>query len=292
MELFINIKDSNLFFAHLKFFKQLARLHSISISMKLINKKHFTSLRQQINEIIYCDEAKEFYTHSLESSLSEALSSLKKSNVHDDRLTIPIEKLEKLKGKLFDMMRGIIDGSQNDSDNDWNVICHGDIWINNIMLNSDDNKVKLIDLQTMRYTSPIIDILHFIYSSTERSLRQQYLHKLIAVYHKTLISTIKTFTTTTVDEKQINSIEQKFTIENLHNEFNSKSLYGLGICMWLLPAITFDPNNIPNLDNVQMEHFQTREQEKLMAEMQTPDYHRRMKDIVLEFYENGFLEQI
>lgn len=54
------------------------------------------------------------------------------------------------------------------SDENWMVLCHGDLWINNLMFQNDINgkvkNVKIIDLQAMRYSSPLCDIIQFLYS--------------------------------------------------------------------------------------------------------------------------------
>ncbi|KXJ72219.1 hypothetical protein RP20_CCG018573 [Aedes albopictus] len=62
--------------------------------------------------------------------------------------------------------------------------------------------------------------------------------------------------------------------------------------MWLLPAVTFHPDHIPDLDQVTMNDFKTKNHEKTIAQMLSADYHTRMKDTVLEFYRKGFLDSV
>lgn len=261
-------------------------MHGVSLAAKRVHTDEFATILGYVNESIYCPEAGKFYTHSLESSLKEALFSLRKSNGGGE-LTPSIERVEKLAGKLYEVMCR----SVRESNGNWMVICHGDLWINNLMFRyNNDNEVdsvKFVDLQTLRYTSPVIDILHFLYTSTELPVREQYMEQLLDDYVDSLHATLCRFIPNKNDVETIESLQT-----TIRQEMNARSLYGLGICMWLMPAVTFHPDNIPDLDAVTMNDFTSENQEKTMTQMQTPEYHVRMKETVMEFYMKGILNQI
>lgn len=65
---------------------------------------------------------------------------------------------------MFTMMKDKILSSQEP----WKVLCHGDLWINNLLFRSDVDgnveSVKIVDLQAMRYSSPVSDIIQFLYA--------------------------------------------------------------------------------------------------------------------------------
>lgn len=263
----------------------MGELHGVSLAAKRLHTDDFQEIISHINESIYCSSAAKFFTHSLESSLNETLFSLRKSNLTDKNLSKPIECIEKLRGKLYDTMcRCVCETSDN-----WMVICHGDLWINNLMFCYDDSNqvcnVKFVDLQTLRYTSPVIDILHFLYTSTEYDVRHQHMDQLLNDYVESLHETLCHFAKSDTNVESIDVLKQ-----TIQHEMRIRSMYGLGIGMWLMPAVTFDPNNIINLDEVTMDDFTSSNQEKNMTQMQTPAYHKRMKEIALEFYENGILK--
>lgn len=44
-----------------------------------------------------------------------------------------------------------------------------------------------------------------------------------------------------------------------------------------------------DLDVMTLNDFKDSKVEKAITQMQTPEYHARMKDVVLEFYQNGYL---
>lgn len=63
-----------------------------------------------IGESIYCSEAAEFFTQSLECSLKEALFSLRKSSQTYAALEPAIQQIELLKGQLFRKMYECVRG--------------------------------------------------------------------------------------------------------------------------------------------------------------------------------------
>jgi len=252
--------------------------------MKYLRPNIFKNICNNIHDVVYCTESAEFYSKIIESALNDAIKSIK-NTYKDDIKLIPIMKnLEKLlNGNLYNKMMKIILEKSNT-----NVICHGDLWINNLMFhyNTINNKCDncyLIDLQSIRYTSPIIDLLHFIYTSTIKQVRYQYLYQLLNDYHNSLIDTLTIHLYNNVNI--LDAYKKQFNINNIINEFKNKSIYGFGVGLWLLPAITFHPDNIINLDNVTLNDITNNKANNLL----TDDYHLRVKDIIWEFMESGLI---
>lgn len=264
--------------------KELANFHAVSLAMKKIQPVVFLSMKEKVAEIVYNAQAAEFYTHSLETSLRGTLDSLHYSN-KDGKLDAPIRAIERLSGELYNIMTTVV----RNSFEPWNVLCHGDVWVNNLMFDENQDRVKLVDLQTMRYTSPVIDLLHLLYTSTSAALRASHTDELIRDYHEALIEALRTYVPAE-QSSLLAGMEATFTYANLRAEYKARILYGLGVAMWLLPAVTFHPDHIPDLDSVTMNDF-TRNHEKTIAQMLSPDYHSRMRDTVLEFYQNGYLTE-
>lgn len=255
--------------------------------MKVIDPLGFHSAKGHLNEVVYCMSAIDFYTHSLESSLKEALFSLRQSNKHGE-LDGPIQKIDRMRGKLFKIMFKCV----VDVEEPWAVLCHGDLWINNLLFKYNKSNVcegvKLVDLQTMRYSSPVIDILHFLYTSTEYKLREKYMDQLLLDYTVSLLKTMQRLTGHYGTDPKVFNLE----LDGIRRQMQEKALYGLGICMWLMPAVTFHPDKIPDLDAVSLSDFENSNQADAMTQMQTPEYHTRMKETVMEFMNRGYLNNI
>ena len=84
----------------------------------------------------------------------------------------------------------------------------------------------------------------------------------------------------------------QFTPTSILQEFRSKILYGLGTSLCLLPAISFDADNIPDLNDVTLQDFNSGSHTSLIVNRHTEFYHKRLRDIVFEFHEMGFLDEI
>lgn len=178
---------------------------------------------------------------------------------------------------------------QNTNDN-WKVICHGDLWINNLMFRYDTNgkvnHVKFVDLQTVRYTNPVCDILMFLYSSTEKDVRFKYMDQLIRIYHESLVSRLHDYLGKKYTDDLI-AIEEDFTFERIMKELSIRALYGLGTSLWVLPAITFV--SLTDIDSLLSSVMDKKTHDEILTNMQSKEYHIRVKDIVQEFHLRGYL---
>lgn len=71
-----------------------------------------------------------------------------------------------------------------------NVICHRDLWANNIMFKHDSNGTPLgcylIDFQTVRYCPPAMDVVLSLYFTTDRTIRDRHFESFLKIYHDTL----------------------------------------------------------------------------------------------------------
>lgn len=137
----------------------------------------------------------------------------------------------------------------------------------------------------MRYTSYIFDILHFMFTSTKRELRDAHTNRLLETYCNALHNRLEQLLNSNA---HLASIRETFSLENIIKEFTGHALYGLAVSMWVLPAVTFDPNNIPNLDAIS-EALPNANEIKVTQKL-TQEYHTRIKDLALEFHHNGYFD--
>lgn len=131
----------------------------MSLAMKVFDPVTFHNAVSKMHEVVFTESAKEFFSHVLDNTLSGAISSLSSYSNTNGELEKPIEILKRLKGEqLYAIMMDHV----NNSNDNWKVICHGDLWINNLMFHYHNNKVKhvkFVDLQTIRYSNLTCDIL-------------------------------------------------------------------------------------------------------------------------------------
>ncbi|KAI4465935.1 hypothetical protein MML48_3g00009081 [Holotrichia oblita] len=106
-----------------------------------------------------------------------------------------------------------------------NVICHGDLWPGNIMFKDENlNPVKciLIDFQMYRYTPPALDVMLFLYLSTDREFRFKYREKCLDVYYENLCAIL--------EENSIIT-SNILTKDDFLNSCNYYELFGITQCL-------------------------------------------------------------
>ncbi|KAF2879853.1 hypothetical protein ILUMI_26310 [Ignelater luminosus] len=89
------------------------------------------------------------------------------------------KKIEKIYERVYELAKP--------SEEFRNTLCHGDPWVNNILVQKVDGKptdAKLIDFQLMRYCPPAQDLLGFIYLTTNRKFRHNHLDEILEIYYK------------------------------------------------------------------------------------------------------------
>lgn len=114
-------------------------------------------------------------------------------------------------------------------DSRFSVLCHGDLWVNNIMFKySAEGKVQdclLVDYQICNYNSPALDLHYFIFSSLHKDLRLTQIDNIIALYHKELLANLK----------RLGYKKTPTTLLQLQKDFLATGLFGLGTALGTFP---------------------------------------------------------
>ncbi|KAK9874642.1 hypothetical protein WA026_005468 [Henosepilachna vigintioctopunctata] len=80
---------------------------------------------------------------------------------------------------------------------EYGTVTHCDVWTSNIMVLKNSNgvatKLKLLDLQLTNYSSPIRDLIFFMFTSVQNDILLENLDCLIEYYHENFVDTLKYF---------------------------------------------------------------------------------------------------
>lgn len=125
------------------------------------------------------------------------------------------------------------------------VLNHGDFWVNNMMFHycpetGKPDQVRFIDFQMSRYSTPVLDLQYFMYSSASEQVRSEYTEHLLQVYHTELQDTLRT----------LGSDHHIYTIEQMKKEYEERSLFGLITACTLLSAVLADPAEAFDMENI------------------------------------------
>ena len=82
---------------------------------------------------------------------------------------------------LADDIMNRIKGATIRQDSGFNVLNHGDLWINNLMFKNRTDEIRFLDFQLTHYSSPAIDLHYFITTSANVEVRRNHRDHLIQV---------------------------------------------------------------------------------------------------------------
>ncbi|XP_029160636.1 uncharacterized protein LOC114932532 [Nylanderia fulva] len=129
-------------------------------------------------------------------------------------------------------------------EDDFNVINHGDCWVNNMMFKYDDEGNPIghifVDFQLCVYASPALDLLYFLSTSPSPDVIENNKDVLINEYLNTLSATMK----------QLNCKTQPPTMEKLKDSIKRRASYGMIASFTVLPLVLIDKSEVKDLDEI------------------------------------------
>ncbi|XP_034117796.1 uncharacterized protein LOC117576831 isoform X1 [Drosophila albomicans] len=120
--------------------------------------------------------------------------------------------------------------------NEFNVINHGDCWINNLLFKFGPNKelvdVIFVDFQLPKYGHPSTDLLNFIMTSVHIDLKLKEFDFFIKYYHDHLIEHLLL----------LGYSERMPTLKELHSQLYKYGIWAITASVMVLPIVLLDPN--------------------------------------------------
>jgi hypothetical protein len=256
----------------------------MSLALKLLNPKTFQKIRDSIEEVIYVQDAARIFSVYFENSLKMATECLRSVSHNDGSFDADIKKIDGFSGNVFRIMSELVKPKEP-----WSVICHGDCWSNNFLFRYSQarqvEEVRLLDLQIARYASPAIDILHFLYTSTQAGMRRRHYDQLLRIYHSTLNDTVRRL----MVGSPYGNTEVFLPFQQLQDELEKHRIYGFFNALSLLPAVHADPDNVPDLETITEDELFSHEILDSLISYQTPTYRQSIRDLVQEYRVHGYL---
>ncbi|XP_063697094.1 uncharacterized protein LOC134828071 [Culicoides brevitarsis] len=180
--------------------------------------------------------------------------------------------------------------SNTENSGKYTVIGHGDCWNNNFMYKygptGTAQEVMLLDWQLSKYGSPIIDLVYFLFTATDKEARDAYYDDLLKLYHGSMSSLMQKFG---------ESVENIFPIAVFHEELKKFGKFGLIIALFNLNVVTIPEEESPNVDE-SIEKLMNPDKRcdsdiSMIKAIKTnnPKVAPRLKDIVLDIDRFGYL---
>lgn len=144
--------------------------------------------------------------------------------------------------------------------------------------------ISLLDYQIGRYSSPILDLVYFLFSSTDKPLRDNYYTEVIQLYHKALSTNLT---------KMGSDANKLFSFEDLQAQLKEFGGYALILTPMLLNIMTTKPDDIPDLDNL-AEEFKDKGlsmeegMKAFMNDSAIDKFNARIRDVVQDVLRLGY----
>lgn len=125
-------------------------------------------------------------------------------------------------------------------------------------------------------------MVYFLFSSTDKPLRDNYYTEVIQLYHKALSTTLT---------KLGSDAEKLFSFDDLQNQLKKFGRYALIITPMLLNIITSKADDIPDLDNLAEEFKDKPIEEGMKAfinDAANDKFDARMRDVIQDVVRLGY----
>lgn len=120
--------------------------------------------------------------------------------------------------------------------------------------------VRLLDLQICRKASPVTDLNYLMYSSLNGPVRKNNLQAFLKTYYESF-------------SQVLSDVGQKtpFTLEELKKEYHDKNLFGLLMCLMVVPFVVAEGSDVIDFDEMtgDMEADMKQHQQKMLGQMET-----------------------
>ncbi|KAK6621462.1 hypothetical protein RUM44_001269 [Polyplax serrata] len=264
--------------------KALAKFHGLSLGMKSLEPELFQSeVVDSVTECLFKTENEEWYRDYYKSATENAVEFVKECLVTTEDRTKYLDKFENfLDESFFGRMVRLVQPEEPIS-----VVCHGDCWTNNILFKYTEtgqlSRLCFLDFQLIRYGSPALDLVNFLYVCTSSVLRSSHMNYLIGVY----CDTLKGFLLKLGSSSDLFG-GLDFT-DIIHQEIHRCGKFGLGLAVDMIPISTCDSDQAPDLYADVAENSEREGESEKPVWTKSEVCRRRMTDLVQELIDKGDL---
>jgi len=211
--------------------EKLAKLHAASVRRVELKGPY----PEIFTEGIFSEKSREVFETMSKKSNDMMLECFKEYEDNEEYA----DKLPRLVETLVDKSISLAEIDHKE----FNVLNHGDSWLNNLMFQYDSSgKLKetlLVDFQVSKYGSPVNDLYYFLISSTQLDIKVEQFDYFIRYYYDHLVKNLTLLNCTTTPP----------TLKELHCSLLKHGFLGFATIVGVASICLLEPTKDANFDN-------------------------------------------
>lgn len=257
----------------------LGKLHALSFALEKKRPELFVNFKK------YGDIMAKIMTQPQTQQMWDSIFPAAINSLRGEHPKIE-EKIHKLRENLSEEFLFLVDDKNSGK---FSVVGHGDSWTNNFLfkfgLKNQPEDIIFIDWQVSRYASPVLDLVYFLFTATDKDTRDHHFANLLKLYHDSFSTLLRKFG---------ENPDKIYSFDVFQQEMKKFARFGLLMSICLLCFVTISPDDLPDMDEA-MEDLMKEDQESggknvmmAAAEANSKLMEPRIRDIILDFEHFGY----
>lgn len=128
----------------------------------------------------------------------------------------------------------------------------------------------------------MLDIVYFLFTSTDKRLRDAHFDEILHIYHDALSAAVR---------RMGSDPERLFSYNDFQGELKKFGRYGVLIAPMLVQVVTADPTDIPDMDALseKMANTGNHEAQSFISAKTENAYNQRISDVIRDAERYGYL---
>ncbi|KAK0169081.1 hypothetical protein PV327_002827 [Microctonus hyperodae] len=255
----------------------MGRFHGISFAHKDQHETEFYNVADQLIETYYSENHRNWYKkfHALILTIAKDAVSKQCGKTPEAQKFMKIDAQE-----LYNISVELCGRNKYPT----SVINQGDSWAPNFLIrtieSSDEIEALLLDFQLARCASPVTDLSFFIYSCTDKTLRDKEFDNLLEFYHREVANTISVLGS---DPEKVYSWKQFL------KEVKEQFVHGFNFSLESVPFSMLEESEAFNLDIIKGDEAVDISEIFKLQLITDPVKRQRLADIIMHAIQHGFL---